>query len=123
MLQRSLSHFVLEVKTEKKMEHYIHWTAFTTLHVGIMRFIRQNDVPEIDFFKEAACAEFRATLDAELKHLKQAGNGSRKRKVEPLTQDICFAPHSGDEHHCLRYNDSQIQVVEKPRKACFPHLY
>ena len=52
-----------------------------------MRFIRQNGKPEIDFFKEAAYAEFRATLDAELKRLKQAGNGSRKRKAEPLTQE------------------------------------
>ena len=52
---------------------------------SIMRFIQQNGKPEIDFFKEAAW--FRATLDAELKHLKQAGNGSRKQKAEPLTQE------------------------------------
>ena len=51
-----------------------------------MQFIRQNGKPEIDF-KEAAYAEFRATLDADLKRLKQVGNGSRKRKAEPLTQE------------------------------------
>ena len=104
-----------------------------------MRVIWQNWKPEIDFSKETAYAEFRATLDAELKCLKQAGNGSRKRKAEPLTQEeeelfwvkgilgdhspqaplnsvffnsMCFALHSSDEHHRLRYNDSQIQVVE-----------
>ena len=98
--------------------------------------MQQNGKPEIDFYKEAAYAEFRATLDAELKHLKQAGNGSRKWKVEPLTQEervgldeeypwgqdhslqahlnsvfffngICFALRSGDEHRRLQYNDSQ----------------
>ena len=32
---------------------------------------------------------------------------------------ICFALRSGDEHRRLRYNDSQIQVFEKPGKhAC-----
>jgi len=99
-----------------------------------MRFIWQNGKPEIDFLKEAAYAEFRATLDAELKRLKQVGNGSHKRKVEPLTHEeeellwvkgypwgsfstpffkqcfffngICFALCSGDEHRCcLQYND------------------
>ena len=113
-----------------------------------MRFIRQNGKPEIDFFKEAACAEFRATFDAELKASRkwfsQAESGtsdSRRGRValgeeypwdhSPQAllnsvfffSDICFATHSGDEHHCLRYNDSQIQVVEKPRKACLPRLY
>ena len=52
---------------------------------GITRFIRQNGKPEIDFFKEAACAEFRATFL--MLNWKQAGNGSRKRKAEPLTQE------------------------------------
>ena len=84
-------------------------------------------------------------MDAELKHLKPAGNGSHKRKAEPLTQEeeelllvkgilgdhspkallnsvfyfngICFALRSGDEHRCLRYRDSQIQAFENPESV------
>ena len=142
VLQRWLSRFVLEVRKKDS-------TAYppdSLYHVicGIMRFIRQNGKPEVDFFKEQAYAEFRATLDAEMKRLKQAGTGSRKRQAEPLTQKeeellwkkrilgdhspqallnsvfffngVCFALRSGDEHRRLRYKDSQIQIIEKPEE-------
>ena len=49
-----------------------------------MRLIRQNGKAEIDISKETAYAEFRATMDAELKHLKQAESGtsdSRRGRV------------------------------------------
>ena len=85
VLQRSLSRFVLEVRKKDGTPYPLD--SLYHLVCGIMRFIRQNGKPEIDFFKEATYAEFRATLDAELKRLKQAGNGSRKRKAEPLTQE------------------------------------
>ena len=140
VLQRWLSRFVLEVR--KKCGTAYPPDSLYHVICGIMRFIRQNGRPEIDFFKEQAYAEFRATLDAEMKRLKQAGTGSRKRQAEPLTEEeeellwkkgilgdhcpqallnsvfffngVCFALRSGDEHRRLRYKDSQIQIIEKP---------
>ena len=52
-----------------------------------MRFLRQNGKPEVDFLKEEAYADFRSTLDAEMKRLKRAGMGSHRRQAEPLTQE------------------------------------
>ena len=51
-----------------------------------MRFLRTNGRPEIDVFKQGAYAEFRLTLDAEMKRLQQTGLGSTKRQAEPLTE-------------------------------------
>ena len=139
LLQYWLSRFVLEVRKKDGQEY----PPDTLYHIvcGIMRFLRQNGKPEIDFFKERLYADFRTTLDAEMKRLKQAGIGSEKRQPEPLTKDeeellwkngvlgdhspqallnsvfffngICFALRGGDEHRHLRFKDSQIQVVEK----------
>ena len=121
----------------------------TLYHIvcGVMRFLRQNGKPEVDFFKERVYANFRSTLDSEMKRLKQAGMGSRKRQAEPLTGEeeellwekgilgdhspkallnsvfffngVCFALRSGEEHRRLRFKDSQIQVVEKPGERAY----
>ncbi len=109
--------------------------------VGIMRFLRQNGKPNIDFFQEKEYTEFRATLDGEMKRLKKTGKGSQKRQAEPLSIEeeellwekgvlgsdtpqallntvfyfngVCFALRSGDEHRRLRHKNSQIRVIEK----------
>ncbi len=44
---------------------------------GIMRHLRQNcGRPDIDFFSDHEFADFRASLDAEMKRLQSAGVGS-----------------------------------------------
>ena len=145
VLQRWLSRFVLEVRKKGGTEYH----PDTLYHIvcGIMRFLRQNGKPEVDFLKEEAYADFRSTLDAEMKRLKRAGVGSHKRQAEPLTQEeeellwekrilgdhspqallnsvfffngVCFALRSGDEHRRLRFKECQIQVVEKPGERAY----
>ena len=45
-----------------------------------MRHLRQNcGKPEIDFFKDPEFADFRASLDTEMKRLQSAGVGSIKK--------------------------------------------
>ena len=114
---------------------------------GIMRYLRQNGQADIDFFKDGGFASFRQTLDAEMKRLKRTGAGSSKRQAEPLTaaaaellwqkgalgdhsplaqlntvfyfNGMCFALRSGDEHHRLRFENSQVVVVRKPGERAY----
>ena len=41
----------------------------------------------MDLFKESSFAEFRMTLDAEMKHLQRSGLGSKKKKAESITPE------------------------------------
>ena len=139
-LQWWMSRFVLEIRkkdgTPYPPESIYHIVC------GIMRFVRLNGKPEVDFFRDQAFAEFRTVLDAEMKRLKAAGIGSRAHKAEPLTPEeeemlwekgvlgdhspqallntvfyqngVNFALRSGNEHRQLRYKDCQIQVFERP---------
>ena len=100
-----------------------------TLHqlcCGVMRHLRQAGWHDIDIFKDPSFAEFRATLDSEMKKTQSLGIGSKKRQAEPLTLEeegqtgqlgdhspqapadtvlfmngVYFALRSGDEHHNL----------------------
>ena len=84
LLQCWLTRFVLEVRSKKGTEY----TPNTLHHIvcGIMRHLRHNcNKPEIDFFKDPEFADFRASLDAEMKRLQSAGVGSIKKQAEPLT--------------------------------------
>lgn len=111
-----------------------------------MRYLHQNGQPDVDFFKDKGFAQLRQTLDAEMKRLKKAGAGSCRRQAKPLTAEeellwqigilgdhtpqallntvfyfngICFALRSGEKHHRLRFNHSQIEVIRKPGERAF----
>ena len=107
-----------------------------------MRYLRQNGRPEVDFFKDTSFANFRLSLDAEIKRLQSNGLGSKRKQAEPLTLeeeeelwnkkdlgdhnphallntvvfmvDLYFALRSGDEHRQLHLSPCQIHLIEKP---------
>ena len=142
-LMRYISRFILEVRKKDGTEY----PPNTLYHIicGLMRHLRQNGMPDVDFFKEKAYADLRTTLDAEIKRLKLLGIGATKRQADVLTEDeeellwregvlgyhspksllntvfffngVCFALRSGEEHRQLRWrNRSQIQLFEKKDK-------
>ena len=81
-LQSCLSLFVLKARKKGGSEY-----PPQTLHhivCGLVRFLRRTK-PGLDVFQDANFAQFRATLDAEMKRLKQAGVGSRARQAEALS--------------------------------------
>ena len=147
VLQKWLCRFVLEVR-KKDGENYPPETLYHII-CGIFCFLKQNGQPHVDFHHRQAFCELRTTLDAEMKRLKRAGIGAKKRKAEPLTHEeeemlwssgvlghhspkallntvfffngICFALRSGAEHRQLRFRDCQIKVIRKPGEKAYLH--
>ena len=66
-LQHWLNYFLLEVRKKDGSEYPTD--SLHHLCSGIMRFMRTNNCPSIDIFKDSDFTEFRATLDAEMKRL------------------------------------------------------
>ena len=66
-----MTRFILEIRKKNGDEY-----PPNTLHhliCGIMRFLRQNGNPQLDFFKDAIFADFRCSLDGEMKRLQSKG--------------------------------------------------
>ena len=52
---------------------------------GIMRLLRTNGQPFIDLFADSDFANFKATLDSEMKRLQSKGVGSKTKQAEILS--------------------------------------
>ena len=140
-----MTRFILEIR--KKDGSPFLSDSLTHIVSGIMRHLRCNGKPSLDFYKDPAFSEFRRSLDAEMKRLKSSGESCKKKQAEPITEEeemlwkmkllgdhnpqalsdtmvyfngLYFALRSGGEHRQLRGYPCQIQVVEKPGET--PYL-
>ena len=144
-IQYWMSRFVLEVRKKDGSEY-----SPNTLHhicCGILRHLRESGRPDIDIFKDSSFADFRATLDGEMKRLQSLGIGAKKRQAEPLTEEeeerlwqtgqlgqhspqalldtmlfmhgVYFALRSGQEHRNLRFDPAQVELIESPGKRAY----
>ena len=144
-IQYWMSRFVLEVRKKDGSEY-----PPNTLHhicCGILRHLRESGRPDIDIFKDSSFADFRATLDGEMKRLQSLGIGAKKRQAEPLTEEeeerlwqtgqlgehspqalldtmlfmhgVYFALRSGQEHRNLRFDPAQVELIESPGQRAY----
>ena len=137
-MQHWLTLFILEVR--KKDGSEFPPNSLYHLVCGIVRYVKNHGKPELDIFKDAKFANFRASLDSEMKRLQSLVVGSKHRQAEVLTEEdeellwqqgllgdsspqslldtmifmcgLYFALRSGQEHWQLRFQPCQIQLFE-----------
>ena len=86
---KSLEHWLPKFVLEATKVDGSEYPPNTLHHIicGIMRHLRSNSQPGIDFFKDIEFASLRSSLDAEMKRLRAKGLGSALKQAEPLTLD------------------------------------
>ena len=70
----------------RKMVQGTHQTHYITSAVEFC-VILERVGGLTDIFKDSSFADFRATLDGEMKRLQSLGIGAKKRQAEPLTEE------------------------------------
>jgi hypothetical protein len=86
--QTELQHWMLCFMLEVRKKDGSEFPANSLHHVvcGIMCYLRWNDKPGLDFFKDADFDKFRCSL-AEMKCLQSNGVGSKRRQAEPTEEE------------------------------------
>ena len=84
-LQYWMCRFVLEVR--KKDGKVYPASTLHHLCCGVMRHLKENGWHRLDIFQDPSFAEFRSTLDLEMKKIQSLGIGTKKKQAEHLTID------------------------------------
>ena len=84
-IDEAMCRFALEIRRKDGKQY----PPNTIHHIccGVMRYLRTQGKPEIDFFKDSSFSHFRAVLDSEMNQLQGQGVGSKRRQAEPITQE------------------------------------
>ena len=90
-LQHWMTHFIIEVR--KNGDEYPP-NMLHCLVCGIMHFLRQNGKPQVDYFKDNTFADFRSSLDGEMKCLQSKGIGSTSRQANSRWRRNTMAENS-----------------------------